>query len=346
MGINYHRRRFLQLIAATCGLTIASDLSSCTSQKLTQSSGKLLERLTIGGSPITITILMAYLAQQSQIKNLVEQIDFKIWKTHDQLRADVVASKLQISATPTSLAANLYRQGVPVQLLNVLVWGVLYLLSASEDIKSWADLRGKTILIAFRGGLPAQLFSYLATETGINPEKDVKIQYTTDFTQAVQLLLAGRGDAALLSEPAGTIAQIRGKQQGLQVRRVLDMQQEWGRITGRLPRIPQAGTLALSSLIKQYPQAIAIVQQELATAVDWVQQNSDAAAELGSKYLGLKVPVIKQSLQYTPLEMVSAAEARADLEFWFERLLQQNPQFLGGKLPDAGFYYPSHLTRW
>ena len=55
--------------------------------------------------------------------------------------------------------------------------------------------------------------------------------------------------------------------------------------------------------------------------------------------MGLKAPVIEKSLSRTPLEMVAAVEAREDLEFWFSRLMEQNPKLLGGELPNAGFYY-------
>ena len=166
----------------------------------------------------------------------------------------------------------------------------------------------------------------------------LNIQYTTDFAQAVQLLLAGRGDAALLSEPAGTGAEIQGKNKGIPVRAVLNLQEEWGKATGRKPRIPQAGTLALTSVVEQHPEVIQTVQTELKNAIVWATENP-AAAQLGAKYLGLKAPVIERSLIKTPLEMVTAVEAKEDLEFWFSRLMEQNPRLLNGKLPNAGFYY-------
>ncbi len=336
-----NRRRFLQIIAATTGLTLTSHLYGCSEQNNSISTGnnQTLNRISIGGSPIVITILMAYLAKQSQLQEAVKEIDFRIWKNHDQLRADAVSGTLQVSATPTSLAANLYQKGVGIKLLNVLVWGILYVFSTNKNVNTWQDLKGKTILVPFRGGLPSQLFTFLAKANNLNPQTDIKIEYTSDFAQAVQLLLAGKGDIALLSEPAGTGAEIRGKQQNLQVRRILNLQEEWGRVTKRKPRIPQAGTLALTSLIDQHPEVIQVIQTELKSAVDWVKQNPDDASELGAENLGLKAPIVKNSLQYTPLEMVSAAEAKEELEFWFERLIEQNPKFLGGKLPDDGFYY-------
>ena len=337
MLFSTNRRRFLQFLTATTGLTLASPLWVSHSPAFSQD--RQLGKLSIGGSPIMITVLLAYLSEQPTIQSLAREVDFSIWKTHDQLRAEVVSSQLQISATPTSLAANLYQRGVPIKLLNVLVWGVLNVWSGEKNISSWQDLRGKKLLIPFRGGLPAQLFFFLASENGLNSEQELNIQYTTDFAQAVQLLLAGRGDAALLSEPAGTGAEIQGNNKGMPVRAVLNLQEEWGKATGRKPRIPQAGTLALTSLVQQHPEVIQTVQTELKNAIVWATENSAAAAQLGAKYLGLKAPVIERSLTRTPLEMVTAVEAREDLEFWFSRLMEQNPRLLDGKLPDVGFYY-------
>ena len=335
----YNRRRFLQFLTATTGLTVTSHLWGCSSPTSSPSQNQQLEKLTIGGSPIVITVLLAYLSEQPKIQSLAQEVDFRLWKTHDQLRAEAVSGQLQISATPTSLAANLYQRGVPIKLLNVLVWGILYLWSGDESISSWQDLKGKKILIPFRGGLPAQLFFYLASANGLNPEQELDIQYTTDFTQAVQLLLTGAGDVALLAEPAGSGAEIQGQQKDIPIRAVLNLQEEWGKATGRKPRFPQAGTLALSSLIEQYPEVIQAVQAELKNATTWATENQAEAAQLGAKYLGLKAPVIERSLAKTPLEMVAAVEAQEDLEFWFSRLMEQNPKLLQGKLPDPGFYY-------
>jgi NitT/TauT family transport system substrate-binding protein len=342
-----NRRRFLQLLTATTGLTLTSHLWGCDRrsaleserQNSSQFQNQRLDKLTIAGSPITITVLLAYLSELPQIQALAEEVDFRLWKTHDQLRADVVSGQLQVSATPTDLAANLYQRGVPIKLLNVLVWGLLNLWSGDKNISSWQDLRGKKVLIPFRGGLPAQLFFYLASENGLNPEQEIDIQYTTDFAEAVQLLLAKRGDVALLSEPAGTGAEIQGEAIDIPIRMVLNLQQEWGKATGKEPRIPQAGTLALTSIIDQHPEVIELVQTELKTATVWAREKPSEAAELGAKYLGLKPKVIERSLAKTPLQMVTAVEARGDLEFWFSRLMKKNPKLLGGKLPDAGFYY-------
>ena len=332
------RRQLIRLTAAASSLTLVKGLQVCTGTT-SQSSSAKLQHLTLAGSPINITILLAHLVEQERLKALVPEVSFKAWKTQDQLRADVITGNFQVSATPTHVAANLYWRGVPIKLLNVLVWGTLYVLAVDEVIKGWDTMKGRTVLIPFRGGVPDLLFRYLAGETGPNLDKNLTFQYTTDFAEAVQLLLAGRGDAAVLAEPSGTAAQHLGQQKGLKVRRVLNLQEEWARVTGRRPRIPEAGTLALTSLVDNHSDVVQVIQSGLRASVDWATQNRKQAAELGAKYLGLKAPMVEKSLVYTPMEMVPAAQAREDLEFWFSRLKEKNPKIIGGALPDDKFYY-------
>jgi NitT/TauT family transport system substrate-binding protein len=39
------------------------------------------------------------------------------------------------------------------------------------------------------------------------------------------------------------------------------------------------------------------------------------------------------------LDVVSAAEAREELEFFYEELASMSPEIIGGELPDDTFYY-------
>ncbi len=92
MLFSTNRRRFLQFLTATTGLTLTSPLWVSHSSSFSQD--RQLGKLSIGGSPIMITVLLAYLSEQPTIQSLAREVDFSIWKTHDQLRAEVVSSQL------------------------------------------------------------------------------------------------------------------------------------------------------------------------------------------------------------------------------------------------------------
>ncbi|MCS6880292.1 MAG: hypothetical protein RMK84_05985 [Oscillochloridaceae bacterium] len=338
------RRDFLHVLMIGSGITIAPALAACARQTtvpapiVTPAVGQLAQ-LVIKGPTGLPTIPLVRLAGDPELKSVVGEVSFATWSNPDQLRADVVAGALHLTATPTNVAATLYNRGIDLRLLNVMVWGILYLMSTDASITGWNDLRGQTIAVPFKGDMPDIVFRVLARANGLDPDRDMTIRYVSSPVEAQQLLLAGQTPLAQLSEPGATAAQLQGKQNNLDVRRVLNMQEEWGRAMGREPRIPMAGTLAVAELTEQHPQVVKVIQEGLRRAVEWVKQNPKEAGSLGEQHLaGLKAPVIAQALPNVPLEFVPASEARGELEFFFTQLKSLSPDLIGGDLPDDRFY--------
>mgnify|MGYP000856148478 CR=1 FL=1 len=285
------------------------------------------------------SILLAHLATQERLTSLVNEVNFQAFANLDQLRADMVKGQVQVAAVPTYVAANLYNKGLPVKLLNVTVWGHLSVLTANPDIQGWEDLRGKTVYIPFKNDSPDLIFRTVAKLAGV-PEEEMDLQYVSAAPEALQMLMAGKADAAVLPEPVATAAILQGKQNNVPVRELFELRQEWGRVTGREPFIPQIGTIAVTELIEQHPDVIAAIQEGLQESVQWIQENPADAAALGEPYLnGLKVPVIQNSLDRTPFRFETATEAREAVEFYFTKLAELNPDIIGGQLPDDEFYY-------
>ncbi len=336
MSHQFTRRQFLQL-AATAGTLTAFGLTGCTRQT-SETQAVPLEQLVIKGPPAPPSILLAHVSRQERLTALVPEVQFDTWANPDQLRAEVTSNALHVTATPTNVAANLYRRGVPVRLLNVTVWGMLYVCAVDASITTWNDLQGARIVIPFRGDMPDLIFRYLARAHGLDVDRDLTPQYVSAPIEALQLLLAGQTQVAVLSEPGATAAQIRGQQEGMTIHRALNLQEEWDAVTGRGPRIPQAGTLAVAALVDNYPDVVAAIQDGLYEAVDWSRQHPEQAAQLGAPLLGLQEPIIAQSLPRMQLEMVPATTARDDLEFFFSRLKELSPDVIGGDLPDDTFY--------
>ncbi len=69
--------------------------------------------------------------------------------------------------------------------------------------------------------------------------------------------------------------------------------------------------------------------------------NPVAAGQLGAKVLteqGFTAGVLTDSMQNINWNFVPAGEGRPDIETFFQALSQVSPNYIGGKLPDAGFY--------
>lgn len=81
---------------------------------------------------------------------------------------------------------------------------------ARPEIKSWSDLKGKSMGIATYGSLNDNLTRYALVRHGLTPERDVNMIQAGTAANCYQGLLAGRLDATILSSPYSWNAQAAG----------------------------------------------------------------------------------------------------------------------------------------
>ena len=229
---------------------------------------------------------LAYLMENSSLPEVVPDIQFVPIQNHEQMKALLTSEQAQLAPNPTLLSAGLYQQELPIKLLNVMIWGNIFVLSPDPSIADWEDLRGKTVLIPFKGSMPEMIFRFLASQSGLQPDQDVTIQSTQDFQSTAQLLIAGQGDAGVFAEPQASSVVAKARQQKLNMVYNLDFKAAWGQVTGQPPRFPQAGISILSRLQNDHPDVVEVIQTELRNSLDWIDQNPTAAAELGAKIYG------------------------------------------------------------
>lgn len=331
--MNHLNRRALLKLAAGSAL-----LSALPVQPLLARQADRLVAATPFGLP---QVILARAMDDPEIKALIPERDLRDWKDPDQLRAWLARAEVMLTATPTNVAANLYNRGVPVVLMNVNVWGTLGVLAlpSKGKLERIEDLAGRHVGVPWRGDMPDLVFRYLLGKAGLEPGRDLKISYHSSPFETVQMYVARRLDAAVLPEPMRTATRLQSVQFG-QPPYELDLQQEWARLTGEQPLLPQAGVLCRRELLEQQPEQVAAMQAAIARAVAWVGEEPQAAARLGADESPLSQGVYAGAIARTTLKMVSATEARPALETFFLALAELSSGFIGGKLPDAGFYLP------
>lgn len=331
-----NRRELLKLAAGSAVLSVLPMQSAFSRQ------AENLLAATPFGLP---QVILARALEDPEIKALIPEIDLKNWKDPDQLRAWLARAEVMLAATPTNVAANLYNRGVPVVLMNVNVWGTLGILGLPSKgrLERLEDLAGRHVGVPWRGDMPDLVFRYLLEKAGLEPGRDLKISYHSSPFETVQMYVAQRLDAAVLPEPMRTATRLQSVQFG-QKPAELDLQQEWARLTGDQPLLPQAGVLCRRELLEQEPQQVAAIQAAIGSAVAWVGDEPQAAAQLGADNSPLSQGVYEGAIDRTTLKMVSATEARPALEAFFSSLAELSSGFIGGKLPGAGFYLPEADT--
>ncbi|CAA7616218.1 ABC transporter substrate-binding protein [Magnetospirillum sp. SS-4] len=298
-----------------------------------------LDSLTISGMPATPSVILAHMIESNALAAHADKTRLKVWRTPDQVRAGVVSGEMKVFGIPSYSCANLLNRGAQVRMVNILTWGLLYVMSRDPAIAKIEDLAGRTILQSFRNDAPDLVFRQILRRLGMNAQKDVTLQYVATPTEATQLFLAGKADIAILSEPMATAAQIRGLQAGIAVHRAIDLTEVYGRVNNRPARIPQAGLGVSEEFARERPDLVKAIHESCVASARWVINNPASAGRLGSDYLDLAAPIIERSLPHFRLGVVPAAEARPELEAFFGDLLEMSPDILGGKLPDSRFYW-------
>jgi NitT/TauT family transport system substrate-binding protein len=252
-----------------------------------------------------------------------------------QVRKMMIDGTADFAILPSTMAAIVYNKGMDYRLLAIPVWGTLYLTGKDTTIRRWENLKGKRIFVMARGMTPDVLFRYLLLKNGLNPDKDVLLDYKfpthIDLAQAV---MAGQADLAVISEPMASMAIKKNPA----LRRIFSLNDEWSRFEG-VP-IAETAFLGKGNMLREQREKAEKILSSYAISTDWVIQHPDSAAALMVKY-GI-LPDQDAALHAIPrinLKFVRAKAVEKEIRDYFEVFYRMNPDIIGGKIPDEGFIY-------
>ncbi len=301
------------------------------------------KRLVVAGPLASISYPLMNMVDRGELADLAEQVEFVSWKDPDQLRLLAIEGKADFVAMPTNVAANLYNRGVKLALLNVMTWGVLWVISRKPGPMTLADLKGQELLVPFRGDMPDIVLQLLAAREGMDLRNEVKLRYVGSPLDAMQMLLMRQADHALLAEPAAALALRKTKSFPLstvapELHRAIDIQAEWGRVLKRAPQMPQAGLCVLGPALQDEPLR-GRIQQACAKALADCEAAPDACATDVVRHVPqLVAPAVADSIRIDNAHFETAKAARSEIEFFFQQLLERQPRLIGGALPGDAFY--------
>ena len=262
--------------------------------------------------------------------------DFTLAGAADEVTPSLIKGDLDMACVPANLASVLYNKTEgQIVTLAVNTLGVIYIVENGNAVRSMADLAGKTIVGAGKGSTPEYALRYLLSENGIDPDKDVTIDWKSEHAECVAALASGAATIALLPQPFVTVAQT--KIEGL--RMALDLTAEWdaldngsGMITGVV--------VARKAFVEEHPAAVAAFLEDYAESVNWVNSNNADAAQLISQFGIIEAaPVAQKALPYCNIVCITGEEMGSKLSGYLQVLFDAEPTSVGGKLPGDDFYY-------
>lgn len=255
----------------------------------------------------------------------------------DELVPLILQGKVDIASVPANLAATLYNKtegGITALAVNVL--GVLYIGEFNtENLHSLADLKGQTIYATGKGSTPEYFLRYVLTQNGIDPDKDVTVEWKSEPSEVVALLNAEQKGIAMLPQPYVTAA---AAQLGEGFRVALSLSDEWANLdNGTL--CTTAVVMARSEFVEQNPEAVEAFLAEFEASVQWVNENVTDAAQLCGDYGIIKAPVAQKAIPQCNIVCITGEQMKQALSGCLGVIFAENPKAVGGQLPGDDFYY-------
>lgn len=290
----------------------------------------------IAGLKGPTTMGLVNLLDMEQQGSAALDYDLQLYGTADEIVPGLIKGELDMAAIPANLAAALYQKtkgGIQVMAVNTL--GVLYVVEKGDTVHSMADLAGRTILSTGKGTTPEYLLRYLLEKNGLDPDKDVNIQYCSEATEVTAQMAAAQKDAiAVLPQPYVTAAGMKDPS----LRVALDLTAEWDKVSDS--QLVTGVTVVRTQYAQEHPDMVEAFLQEYAQSVRTANTDLDRTAALCEQQgVVAKAAIAKKALPACNIVCRTGDEMQKDVSAYLSVLCAADPAAVGGKLPDEGFYW-------
>ncbi len=292
--------------------------------------------IRLGGLKGPTSIGMVKLLSDNDRGLTANRYEYTLAGSADELTPKLLQGEMDIAAVPVNLGSVLWNNTKgAVEMLAVNTLGVVYIVEkGGEQIQSAADLKGMTIYATGKGSTPEYALNYLLAQSGLDPAKDVTMEWKSEPPEVVAQMSTMDHAVAMLPQPYVTVAQTQ--LQGLRV--AVDMTQAWDALDNGSMFIT-AGLIVRRAFAEQYPQQLAAFLQEYQASTEYVNGNVPEAAVLVEQFGIVKAAVAEKAIPACNITYIAGSEMKTALQGYLQILFDQNPKAVGGALPGDDFYY-------
>ncbi|MBO4277554.1 MAG: ABC transporter substrate-binding protein [Clostridia bacterium] len=302
-------------------------VSGAESETVSEETEKIEVR--VAGLKGPTSIGMVKLMQDSEEYKTHYNYTFTIAGSADEVTPKLVKGEIDIAAIPANLASVLYNNTEgEIQIIAVNTLGVLYIVDKGGEVAKLEDLKGKTIYATGKGSTPEYTLRHILSKNGIDPDKDVTIEFKSEPSEVVPLLKQADKAVAMLPQPYVTVAM--NNVEGLNA--VIDLNEEWGKIesdTGIITGV----TVVRREFAQAHPEAVKDFLNECVSSVEYVNTNVESAAELVEKYGIVAAAVAKKAIPQCNIVFMYGEDIKMPLAVYLGVLYEANAKSVGGKLP-------------
>lgn len=276
------------------------------------------------------------------IENASEKYSFETFADPQALLPKLVKKEVDVGFMPLNVAAKVYNSGNKAILCCAVTGlGNIKIITTDKSIRSFTDLKGKTVYTAGQGATPEYMLRYLLTENKLTystdgKNADVKIDFSIPTAQIAAQLISGKITYAAVPEPFATIAKMKSDK----VIAALDFQKEYLECTGSQNIYPLSVMVVRKDFADNNEEVLAAFLEEYKAAYEWTIKNPAVAGRLSEKHtLGLAAGVVAKAVPLSNYTFIPAGQAVSSAEELLKIFLKNEPASIGGRLPEREFYY-------
>lgn len=278
---------------------------------------------------------MLKIMEDAEAETTANNYKFTIAGAADEITASIIKGDIQIAAVPCNLASVLYNKSEGgVTMLGINTLGVLYIVETGDTVQSVADLKGKTIYSTGKGTTPEYTLNGLLKSAGIDPEKDVTIEYKSEATEVAAILAQTENAVAMLPQPYVTTVLNNNEK----ARIALDITKEWEALNEG-STVVTGVVVANTGFLNEHPDVVNAFMEEYAVSAAYTVEHVEEAAALSEKFDIFKAAIAKKAIPYCNIVLIEGEEMKAKAMAYLQVLFEQNPAAVGGVLPEDTFFY-------
>jgi NitT/TauT family transport system substrate-binding protein len=177
-------------------------------------------------------------------------------------------------------------QGLPLKVLAVNQKLPLFWLVTRPELKTFSDLRGKTMAVTTFGGSQQVAGFHMLRKGGIDPAKEITSIVSGDVPAQLQAQISGPVHITVLSPPTVFVARDRYK-----FNLLASTSDEYVNFI--------SGLIVSDKTLLEKPALIKRTLRALAKANRYFQTNESASAEILAKYLNVPQPIALETYRFS-----------------------------------------------
>jgi len=308
----------------------ATFFSGCTADK--DDTNVVIRVAALKGAT---AIGMVKLMQDSEKLLTNNNYDFSIMTT-DEMIPLLTKGEIDIAAVPANLAAVLYQNlNKQIKVIAINTLGVLYVVEKNENISSVEDLRGKTIYATGKGAVPEFALNYVLTQNGIDPTKDLTIEYKSEAAEIIPLLKQSDSAIAYFQQPFVTNALMNVENLNI----ALNWTEEWNKVSNGESSMLTGVMVVRTEFLEKHPDLVKSFLSEYKLSTFFANEHVEETADLVGKYGIVTAEIAKEAIPFCNIAFISGNDMKNNLNGYLKVLFDTNPQSVGGTMPDEDFYF-------